>query len=227
MPVTARIYTDLSLFTCDPMLGRDATRVFNYITGYATPDELEALVVSPLNMKETLIDLIGHEMAAAAKGKPAAIWAKMNSLVDPAVIDALYRASQWGVRIELVVRGICCLRPGIPGLSENIRVRSIIGRFLEHTRVYYFHHEGEERVYCSSADWMDRNLFNRVETCFPINQPALKKRIIEQGLELYLRDNTQAWLLAPEGDYHRATPAPGEAPCIAQQTLLTELTGGS
>tara|TARA_R110001606_G_scaffold171956_4_gene318068 strand:- start:15567 stop:17654 length:2088 start_codon:yes stop_codon:yes gene_type:complete len=224
---TTRLYTDYGLLTADPGLCQDVHKIFQELTGMGKAARLKQLKHAPFTLHPALLEWIEFETEQARAGKPARIIAKINSLTEERIMQALYRASQAGVRIDLIVRGICCLRPGIPGLSENIRVRSIIGRFLEHTRVYYFHHAGEERVYCSSADWMDRNLFNRVETCFPINQPALKKRIIEQGLELYLRDNTQAWLLAPEGNYHRATPAPGEAPCIAQQTLLAELTGGS
>lgn len=223
---TTKLYTDYGLMTCEKGICQDVHKIFQELTGMGKAARLKQLKHSPFTLHPSLIEWIDFETQQATAGKPARIIAKFNSLTEEKIIQALYRASQAGVEIDLIVRGICCLKPGVPGLSDNIRVRSVIGRFLEHTRIYHFHHGGEDLVYCSSADWMDRNLFNRVETCFPVNDPVLKAQVIEQGLHYYLRDNRRAWVLQPDGIYLRAQPQDGEEPFIAQQTLL-ETLGGS
>ena len=201
--------TDLSLFSCDPALGRDATKVFNYVGGYAPPEDLENLAISPINLKSTLLDLIEAEAKHAEAGKPAVIWAKMNALVEPDVIDALYGASQRGVEVSLVVRGICTLRPGIKGLSENIRVKSIVGRFLEHSRIVCFGNgyglpAKKARVFMSSADWMGRNLNRRVESLVEINNATVKAQIMRQVMAANLADRAQSWVMMPDGQAVRA-----------------------
>ncbi|KZZ24006.1 RNA degradosome polyphosphate kinase, partial [Alcanivorax sp. HI0083] len=222
---TTKLYTDYGLMTCEKSMGQDVHKIFQELTGMGKAARLKQLKHSPFTLHPSVIEWIEFETEQALAGKPARIIAKFNSLTEENIMQALYRASQAGVEIDLIVRGICCLKPGIPGLSENIRVRSIIGRFLEHTRIYHFHHGGDDLVYCSSADWMDRNLFNRVETCFPVNDPALKAQILEQGLHIYLRDNTRAWELQSDGSYQRAQPQDGEERFIAQQDLLDTLGG--
>jgi polyphosphate kinase len=219
-PATARVYTDLGLFTADEDIASDVSALFNLLTGYSQGHVWRKLCVAPEHLLNRTVELIQQQTALAASGKPARIFAKLNALVDPEVIRVLYQASQAGVSIDLVVRGICCLRPGVPGISDNIRVTSIVDRFLEHSRIYVFGAGDEAQVFLSSADWMPRSFYRRVEVMYPLESPSLRKRILEQIVPAYLRDNVRARRLLPDGRYERVLPAVGEPRFRCQEALL-------
>ena len=216
----AKVYTDYGLFSADPDISEDVHKIFQELTGMGKPANLKKLLHAPFTLHDKLMSFIDDEITHAKAGKRAHIIVKVNALTERRLIDKLYDASQAGVKIELILRSICCLRPQVKGLSENITVRSVIGRFLEHTRIYYFYNDGDERLYCGSADWMDRNLFHRVEVAFPIEDKKLSKKIYQDGLLSYLQDNKQAWILSGDGNWQRTKPAADEAPHIAQEHLL-------
>ncbi|MCX7896290.1 MAG: polyphosphate kinase 1 [Rhodocyclaceae bacterium] len=222
-PRTSRLYTDFGLLTCHEGMTHDVGEVFKQLTGLGRASDLQHLWLAPFTLHENLLAAIHDETEAARAGRKARIIAKMNALIEAEIIEALYAASQAGVEIDLIVRGVCCLRPGVAGLSENIRVRSIVGRFLEHHRVYYFYADGEERVYLASADWMERNFFRRIEVAFPLLDAKLKRRVIREGLKVYLADNCQAWDMEADGSY-RIKPTRRVRTC-SQELLLTELAG--
>ena len=219
-PRTTRQYTDCGLLTCDPELTEDALMVFKQLTSKGHPHALSQAFQAPFQLANRLKELINREIEHAESGREGYLIAKMNSLEEPGIMRQLYRASQAGVKIDLIVRGVCCLRPGVPGVSENIRVRSIIGRFLEHSRIFYFANDGESEIFMSSADWMTRNIYNRVELAFPIKSPQLARTLLRDGLQIYLKDNTQAWEMQQDGTYLQQSPEPEEPSVSAQETLL-------
>jgi polyphosphate kinase len=219
-PTTALVYTDLGLFTANEDMAADASALFNLLTGYSQGHRWRKLMVAPADLHRRTIELIEEQAQRAREGRPSRIFAKLNSLVDYRVIEALYRASQAGVPIDLVLRGICCLRPGMPGISENIRVRSIVDRFLEHSRVFVFSPDEEAQVYLASADWMPRNFYRRVEVMFPIEAPELKQRVLTEIVPAYLRDNVKSRILLPDGSHYRLQAAEGEPRYRCQEELL-------
>ncbi|HEU5457151.1 MAG TPA: polyphosphate kinase 1, partial [Terracidiphilus sp.] len=225
-PVTARFYTDLSLLTADPQITERVHMVFNYLTAHAEVDDYRPLLVAPLTMAESFLGLIRREADHARAGRPARIVAKMNALLEPSVIEALYQASQAGVQIDLIIRGVCILRPGVKGLSHNIRVRSIVGRFLEHARIFHFSNGGDDEVYLGSADWMPRNLFERCEVAFPVRDPAARARILKEILPAELADTVKARLQQPDGAYLRASDLLKNAPAFASQNFFMQLAEG-
>lgn len=222
---TSRTYTDMGLLTCDKDIGDDVHKIFMQLTGLGRAGKLKKVWQSPFTLHKQLINYIDREAEHARNGKPAHLIAKMNALTEPQLIQALYRASQAGAKIELIIRGICRLRPGIPQVSDNIQVRSIVGRFLEHSRIYYFFNNGNREIYCASADWMERNMFRRVETAFPIEDSYLADRVLKEGLTAYLSDNTQAWVMQSDGSYKCLKPEGNQKPRSAQQILLEKLAG--
>ena len=223
-PRTARFYTDFGLFTCEEKICADVNEVFGQLTSLGKARALNYLWQSPFSLHSEVLRAIQNETQLAKAGKSARIIAKMNALLEPETINTLYEASQAGVKIDLIVRGVCALRPGVKGLSENIKVRSVIGRFLEHSRIFYFRNNLKHDVYLSSADWMDRNFFRRIEVCFPVLDRKLKRRVLDEGLKSYLQDNTQAWEMDSEGLYHHRRPRLGKEKC-AQSDLLKQFSG--
>jgi polyphosphate kinase len=223
---TAKLYTDFGLFTCNEEICEDVNELFKQLTGLGKAGKLNHLWQSPFNLHQKIVEAIHNEAKHAEAGQPAVIIAKMNALLEPEIIEALYDASKAGVKIDLIIRGVCALRPGIPGLSENIQVRSIVGRFLEHNRIFYFQNGNTEDVYLSSADWMDRNFFRRIELCFPVLDPRLKKRVISEGVKPYLSDNRQTWEMGPDGQYQQKLSEPGKTRC-AQEELLNLLASAT
>jgi polyphosphate kinase len=225
-PITARFYTDLSMLTCDPQITERVHMVFNYLTAHAEVDDYSPLLVAPLTMAESFLRLIRREQEHAQAGRPAQIIAKMNALLEPSVIEALYQASQDGVEIDLIIRGLSILRPGVPGLSDRIRVRSIVGRFLEHSRIFHFANGGNDEIYLGSADWMPRNLFERCEVVFPVREPVILARIHNEILPAYLADTVKARLQQPDGSYVRAGKVLKDAPAFSSQEFLMKLAEG-